>query len=150
MTKIEIITEIRASQNIVFDLARNIDFHQKSASQTSEKAIDGVTSGLINLHQTVTWRGKHFGFYLEHQSVISEMILYDYFIDEQLTGHFKTFKHQHIFSYQNGLTIMTDMLKYETPYGVFGKIFDYFFLKKHLTNFLIHRNQVLKSSCENL
>ena len=73
MTQIKIRTQIKAPIQTVFDIFRDIDFHQKSASTTNEIAIDGVTSGLINYNQTVTWRGKHFGFYLTHKSRITAM-----------------------------------------------------------------------------
>lgn len=144
MSIINITTKIKAPIQIVFDHARNIDTHQKSASNTSEVAIAGTTHGLINKGETVTWRGKHFGFFLQHQSIISQMELYSYFVDEQLKGHFKSFKHQHFFEEIDGQTIMKDVMEYETPFGIFGKLFDLLFLKRHLTNFLIERNACLK------
>ncbi|WP_208639993.1 hypothetical protein [Flavobacterium limicola] len=59
MTQIKIRTKINAPIQTVFDISRDIDVHQKSACPTKEIAIDGVTSGLINYNETVTWRGKH-------------------------------------------------------------------------------------------
>ncbi|GAA3778872.1 SRPBCC family protein [Flavobacterium ginsengiterrae] len=148
MTTIHIVTKINAPIKTVFDASRNIDVHQKSASKSKEKAIDGTTSGLINLNETVTWRGKHFGFYLTHKSRITVMNFYDYFLDEMEEGKFKSFRHKHYFKEINGVTIMKDYLKYETPYGIFGKLFDALFLEKHLTNFLLERNKVLKEVSE--
>lgn len=148
MTTINLITKIREHKQIVFDHSRNIDIHQQSASKSNEKAIAGVTSGLINLNETVTWRGKHFGFYLTHKSRITVMNLYDYFVDEMEHGKFKSFKHEHFFEEENGITIMKDKLQYETPFSFFGKLFDVLFLKKHLTNFLLERNKVLKQVSE--
>lgn len=145
---IRLTTTINAPMTVVFDLSRNIDTHQQSASKTQEKAIAGRTTGLINKGETVTWRGKHFGFYLQHQSVISALDFPAYFVDEQLKGHFKSFKHQHFFEEKDGLTIMKDVMDYETPFGILGKIFDQWLLKKHLTQFLIHRNAVLKQEAE--
>jgi hypothetical protein len=149
MTTIQLITEIKSSKKIVFDVSRDIDIHQKSAFKSNEKAIAGVTSGLINYNETVTWRGKHFGFYLTHKSRITTMNLYDYFVDEMEEGKFKSFKHQHFFEEKNGITIMKDHLQYETPFGIFGKIFDILFLEKHLTKFLLERNKILKQTAEN-
>ncbi|NHN27874.1 SRPBCC family protein [Flavobacterium jejuense] len=148
MTTIHITTKINAPIEIVFNNNRNIDLHQQSASQTNEKAIAGRTSGLIEKGETVTWKGKHFGFYFQHQSIISEMEVPTYFVDEQLKGNFKSFKHQHFFEEKNGVTIMQDILQYETPFGVFGKLFDAYFLKKHLKSFLEYRNGVLKTISE--
>lgn len=148
MTTIQIETKIKAPIQIVFDINRNIDIHQQSASKTNEVAIAGITTGLINLNETVTWRGKHFGFYLTHKSRITAMNFYDYFVDEMEEGKFKSFKHEHFFEEKENYVLMTDKLCYQTPFGLLGKIFDYLCLKKHLTQFIIHRNQVLKSIAE--
>ncbi|MDR7372445.1 SRPBCC family protein [Flavobacterium aquidurense] len=150
MTTINLTTKIKASKQLVFDASRNIDIHQKSASKSNEKAIAGVTSGLINLNETVTWRGKHFRFYLTHQSRITTMNLHDYFVDEMERGKFKTFKHEHFFEEENGFTIMKDKIQYETPFGIFGRLFDFLFLKKHLIQFLLERNKILKKVSENI
>ncbi|PVX46486.1 hypothetical protein C8C85_2348 [Flavobacterium sp. 103] len=148
MTTINLATKIKASKQIVFDVSRNIDIHQKSASKSKEIAIAGITSGLINYNETVTWRGKHFGFYLTHKSRITTMTFYNYFVDEMEEGKFKSFKHEHYFEEKNGVTIMTDNLQYETPFGIIGKLFDVLFLKRHLTDFLLNRNQILREFSE--
>lgn len=119
------------------------------SKKTNEKAIAGRTSGLINKGETVTWIGKHFGIYIQHQSIISEMDFPNYFVDEQLIGHFKSFKHQHFFIQKENLTIMTDILDYETPFGFIGKLFNKLLLVNHLTNFIIYRNTILKELSEN-
>nr|WP_315242425.1 SRPBCC family protein [uncultured Flavobacterium sp.] len=149
MTTIHLLTKINAPLKTVFNVSRNIDIHQQSAAPSKEKAIDGVTSGLINLNETVTWRGKHFGFYLTHKSRITAMNFYDYFVDEMEEGKFKTFKHEHFFEEKNGVTIMTDKLQYETPFGIIGKLFDTLLLKNHLIHFLLERNKTLKKIAEN-
>lgn len=148
MTTIRLITKIKAPIQTVFDLSRNIDVHQLSTFQSNEKAIAGRTSGLIELDETVTWRGKHFGLFLRHKSKITEMESPCYFADEMVQGHFKFFRHEHRFVVQNGTTVMMDFLQYDTPYGIFGKLFDKIALKKHLTHFLLIRNQTLKKLAE--
>lgn len=147
MTTIALKTIIKAPIKEVFDLSRDIDFHTKSASQTNEVAIAGRTSGLINKGETVTWRGKHFGFYLKHTSKIIKMNVPYSFTDIMIEGHFIYFCHDHYFSEKEGVTIMTDVLKYKTPYGIFGSIFN-LLLKRHLVHFLEKRNQVIKVSSE--
>ena len=149
MTRIKIRTKINAPIQTVFDISRDIDVHQESASRTNEIAIDGVTSGLINYLETVTWRGKHFGFYLTHKSRITAMNLYDYFVDEMEEGKFKSFRHEHVFYEKNGLTVMKDKIYYEVPYGFFGELFDLLFLKNHMINFILERNKTLKALSEN-
>lgn len=148
MTTIHLTTKINAPIQSVFDVSRNIDAHQLSTFQSNEKAIAGITSGLINLNETVTWKGKHFGIYLKHKSKITEMEIPNYFVDEMEKGHFKSFRHEHSFVTQNGVTVMIDNLQYETPYGIFGRIFDKFILKNYLTGFLLKRNEILKNLAE--
>jgi ligand-binding SRPBCC domain-containing protein len=148
MTSIHLVTKINAPIQTVFDAARNIDLHQNSAHQTHEKAIAGRTSGLIELDETITFRGKHFGLYLTHTSKIIKMEMPHYFIDQMIQGQFKSFKHLHFFEEKDGCTVMTDILEYEIPFGFLGKIFNVLLLKKHLKQFLIERNQALKKLLE--
>jgi len=144
MTTIHLETIINAPIDEVFDLSRDIDFHIISASNTYEKAIAGKTSGLINMNETVTWRGKHFGMFLEHKSKITTFNRPYSFTDEMIKGHFKSFEHQHLFKVDGYNTVMMDLLTYETPYGILGDIFNRFKLKKHLTSFLSQRNSAIK------
>jgi ligand-binding SRPBCC domain-containing protein len=130
-------------------MSRNIDVHKLSTVKSNETAIDGVTSGLIKVNETVTWRGKHFGFYLTHKSIIPVMEIPSYFVDEMVEGKFKSFKHEHSFIEGNGFVMMIDKIQYQTPYGIFGKLFDALILKKYLTNFILERNNVLKELAEN-
>jgi len=143
MTRITLHTTIKAPIAHVFDLSRDIDFHLQSASYTQEKAIAGTTSGLIAQDETVTWRGKHFGVFLKHTSKIIKLEKPYAFTDVMIKGHFTYFCHEHLFTQEKDTTIMTDILTYKTPYGIAGKIFDKWFLKKHLTQFLQHRNNAL-------
>jgi ligand-binding SRPBCC domain-containing protein len=149
MTTILLSTKIKTSKQVIFDLSRNIDVHKLSTARSNETAIDGVTSGLIKKDETVTWRGKHFGFYLTHKSIISAMNFHDYFVDEMVEGKFKSFKHEHSFIEGKGFVMMIDKIQYQTPYGIFGKLFDVLLLKKHLTNFILERNKILKELAEN-
>ncbi|MEL6810023.1 MAG: SRPBCC family protein [Bacteroidota bacterium] len=148
MTSIELHTTINAPIECVFNLSRSIDFHMESASQTREKAIAGTTTGLIGFGETVTWRGKHFGLFLQHTSKIVD---YEYpikFTDVMIKGHFNYFGHQHFFENKDGQTIMRDVLKYRVPHGFLGKIFDRLFLRRHLSQFLKRRNVALKKHLE--
>ncbi|WP_317124917.1 hypothetical protein [Chryseobacterium nematophagum] len=47
MSRIYLETIINADIHKVFDLARDIDLHQKSTQKTNEKAISGRITGLI-------------------------------------------------------------------------------------------------------
>lgn len=149
MSKIYLETFIKADIQIVFDLARDIDLHQKSTSKTNEKAIAGKTSGLIENDETVTWRAKHLGFYQTHTSKIINMEKPFQFTDIMLKGTFKSLKHQHLFKKEGENTMMTDIFEFESPFGIVGKLFNRFFLKNYLKSFLLERNKLIKKAAEN-
>ena len=60
MPRIVLHTSIAAPIERCFDLARSIDLHMASTDWSGERAVAGVTSGLIGPGQEVTWRGRHF------------------------------------------------------------------------------------------
>lgn len=148
MAKIELLTEIKAPIEICFDLARSIDLHQISTSKTNEKAIYGVTSGLINLDETVTWEATHFGFRQQLTSKITAYNRPNSFVDEQTKGIFKFIFHQHEFQEIDGKVIMKDSFEFSSPYGIFGKLFEFLVLKNYLKSFIIERNEVIKTYAE--
>jgi ligand-binding SRPBCC domain-containing protein len=148
MPVIRLITIINAPVQRCFDLARNITFHEETTSETNEKAIAGVTRGLINKGEQVTWRAKHFGVYQNLTSVISEMEAPHFFEDRMLKGIFKSICHKHYFEEKNGVTTMRDEFEFEAPLGWLGKLFSKFILESYLKKFLIKRNQMLKETAE--
>lgn len=148
MPKIHLTTFIAAPVERVFDLSRSIDLHKISTPGTKEEAVAGVTSGLINENETVTWRAKHLFKMRQHSSIIPVMSAPFYFVDEMIKGDFKSFLHQHHFkSVENG-TIMIDIIEFESPYGSIGKLANKIFLTKYLTRFLLKRNSIIKDYAE--
>ncbi len=141
-------TFINAPVDLVFDLARSIDLHMKSTSNTNEVAIAGRTTGLIELDETVTWRAKHFGIY---QNLTVEVISLEkpiIFQDVMTKGAFKNMSHTHKFVKKGEGTLMIDEFVFNSPFGLIGKLADYVFLKRYMTNFLINKNKELKSAAE--
>src|SRR5260370_28175686 len=63
MIRLEEITIINAPIQRCFDLARSVEVHLVANIHSGEQAlaIGGITSGLPELSQRVTWRAKHFG-----------------------------------------------------------------------------------------
>jgi ligand-binding SRPBCC domain-containing protein len=148
MTQIRLTTSIKAPIERVFDLSRSIDLHKLSVSKTNEQAIAGVTSGLIGLNETVTWRAKHLGVY---QKLTVQITGYDrpnYFRDEMLKGAFKSMSHLHTFQKDGENTLMIDDFEFVSPAGLLGRFIDFLFLKKYMTKFLLMRNSALKSIAE--
>ena len=148
MPKIQLVTEIKSSLDICFDLSRSIDLHKISTAQTNEEAIDGTTSGLIGLGECVTWQARHFGI---KQRLTSKITAFDrphYFQDAQIKGIFKSFQHDHRFELKGDKVIMTDVFDFESPLGILGRLFNQLVLTRYMQQLLIDRNKVIKAFAE--
>ena len=148
MPRIELRTEIKSRIEICFDLSRSIDLHKISTVHTNEEAVAGITSGLINLHETVTWEATHFLIRQKLTSKITALERPVYFVDEQLNGVFKSIKHEHIFAEDGDKVIMTDVFDFESPAGILGEIFNRFILTNYMKKFLMERNYLIKEFAE--
>ena len=149
MQHILLTTSIAAPLERCFLLSLNIDLHKASTAGTAEQAIAGVTHGLIGPNQTVTWRARHFGFMLTHQSVISRYDMPTHFRDEMTQGMFKSFEHDHFFETLPGnKTSMRDELTFRAPLGPLGLMAEYLVLRSYLRRFLIVRNRLICETAE--
>ncbi|HEX4342320.1 MAG TPA: SRPBCC family protein [Verrucomicrobiae bacterium] len=148
MPIIHLQTAIAAPPERVFDLARSIDAHQDSTPGTHERAIAGVTHGLIGLNEEVTWEARHLGIKQKLSVRITEFERPFRFQDTMIRGAFKHMKHDHEFIAQPPGTLMVDRFEFESPCGILGSLFDRFFLYGYMRRFLVRRNQVLKNLAE--
>lgn len=148
MSSIHLTTFIASPTKIVFDLSRSINLHKISTAHTNEIAIAGVTSGLINKNETVTWQAKHLFKTRRFTSKIIDMQSPVFFVDEMTKGDFKSFKHQHHFKEVKNGTIMIDIIHFESPYGILGRIVNKIYLKKYFETLLLKRNKVIKDYAE--
>ncbi len=123
---------------------RSVDLHKLSTAHTNEEAVAGKTSGLMEMGEWVTWRAKHLGFTQKLTSQITEFAYPHFFADEMVSGAFKSFRHEHFFEEQNGMTVMTDVFDYKSPFGLIGRAADILFLKTYLENFLKKRIDIIK------
>jgi ligand-binding SRPBCC domain-containing protein len=149
MPIIKLETVINAPIERVFDLARSIDLHKNTMSKYDEKALAGVTKGLINLNETVTWEATHFGVRQRLTAKITAFESPRYFRDSMVAGAFKRFDHDHFFEQIGGQTRVKDVFDYDSPLGILGKIADALFVEKHLREMLAERNQIIKAVAEN-
>jgi ligand-binding SRPBCC domain-containing protein len=117
MPVIDLSTSINAPPEICFDMARDIDLHVKSIPGTDERAVGGVTSGLMGLGQEVTWEATHFGIRQRLTSRITVFHRPYHFRDSLVSGAFSRFDHDHYFLLEGRGTVMRDVFDYGSPFG---------------------------------
>ncbi len=139
----ECTTRSRIPRPELFDLARSIDAHKGSMARSREEAVAGVKAGLVSLGQEVTWRAWHFGVPIRMTSRITEMQAPDYFVDEQVRGPFRRFRHVHEFSEDSEGTTMVDRVEFAAPFGSIGRLVEKLVLARYLQKLIETRNQHL-------
>lgn len=66
-----------------------------------------------------------------------------FFIDEQRTGPYKIWHHEHHFKEVAGGVEMTDIVSYELPFGFVGRLFHRLLVKNKLEEIFAHRFKVV-------
>jgi ligand-binding SRPBCC domain-containing protein len=141
-------TIIRSAPGAVFAASLDIDAHLASMEASGETAIAGVTSGLIGLHETVTWRAKHFGRTWTMTTEITELDAPRRFVDEQLRGPFRFYRHEHLFVSHNGGTRMIDHIAFAAPFRLLGRFAEWLFLRAYIVRLISRRNSFLRDELE--
>jgi ligand-binding SRPBCC domain-containing protein len=151
MIVLEELTSISAPIERCFDLARSVEVHLAGNHHWGESAVacGEVTSGLIGLGQTVTWRAKHFGVWQRLTSKISALNPPVYFQDAMVQGIFRFMKHDHYFqSAAPETTVMRDVFCFAAPLPLLGRFAEILFLRRYMRGLLRERNAVIKQIAE--
>jgi len=135
------VTRAACAPEELFTLSLSIDAHLASMARSGERAVAGVTSGTIGLGETVTWRARHFGVVWTMTSRITALEHPRRFVDEQVRGPFRSFRHEHRFERDGDVTVMTDVVTLRSP--LFGPIVEPLVLRPYLQRLIRARNAVL-------
>lgn len=146
MPRIVLTTRIVAPARECFDLSLSVDAHTASMSSSGERVVGGVESGAMGLGDTVTWRARHFGIPFRMTSRITEYDAPHRFVDEQQSGPFGRWRHEHRFEEVDGTTTMTDVVEFTAPLGPLGRLVDALFLTRYMTRLLAQRNRWLAAA----
>nr|WP_304216720.1 SRPBCC family protein [Fredinandcohnia onubensis] len=141
---------IKAPIDVCFDLARNVDIHTLTTSKTKERAVEGVTTGLLEQGDTVTWEAIHFGIKQRLTAKVTLMEWPHKFVDSMVKGAFHSFVHTHQFLEAENGTVMIDTFQYKSPFGLIGVLADKLFLEKYMRAFIVSRAFALKEIAEKM
>jgi ligand-binding SRPBCC domain-containing protein len=133
-----------------FDLSLSIDEHRASFEDSGEAAVGGVTTGVIGLGEFVTWRARHFGITWTMTSTITEWDRPHRFVDEQLKGPFRSFRHEHVFEPVEHGTRLVDHVEFEAPFGILGRAVERLILGRYLRQLIDVRNTFLVTEATRL
>lgn len=141
-------TLIAAPAERAFDASRDIDFHTKTQQHAGERAVSGVTTGLIGMDEEVTFEARHFGLRLHHSARITAFEPPLRFVDSMTRGAFKSFVHEHRFEAREGGVLMIDTIELRAPLGILGRFAEWLFLDRYIERLQQARAAEIKAYCE--
>ena len=148
MSVLRLITKVAAPACVCFDLSRSIDLHVESMAASQERAVGGITSGLIGAGERVTWEARHLGRRWRVTSRITEFDPPRRFVDEmEDAGPFAFFRHEHLFEPVGDGTRMTDVVEFRTRCGPVASLAD-LAAGAYLRRLMAMRNATIRSRAE--
>jgi ligand-binding SRPBCC domain-containing protein len=98
------------------------------------------------LGRRLRWVAK----YVEHQPPTSAAPRAARFVDEQESGPFAAWRHEHLFDeVAPGVTRLTDRITYRVPLGPLGVVADWLFVRRQIVTMFRHRHEVLARTFAN-
>jgi len=106
---------------------------------TSENLPEKIYPGMI-----ISYRIKPlFGLKMTWVTEITHVKEKKYFVDEQRIGPYSLWHHQHIIESVGNNVLMSDIVSYKPPFGVFGKIANTLYIRKQLDQIFEYREKAL-------
>jgi ligand-binding SRPBCC domain-containing protein len=69
------------------------------------------------------------------------------FVDEQVKGPFKAFRHVHEFAATDAGSVMTDRIEFTAPFGPLGWLVERVILRRYLERLIAGRGVLLATPC---
>ncbi len=66
------------------------------------------------------------------------------FVDEQRVGPYKIWHHEHLFKQEEKGVLMIDIISYKLPFGILGRLVNYFFINKKINKIFNYRYDRMK------
>ena len=148
MPTIHLTTFIAAPIERVFDLSRHLSIY-KAMMQGRKETLSSVSaSNLMSQGETVTFQAKHLGKTRLMTTKVITLQKPSSFVEEQVKGDLLHFKHQHHFKSVDNGTIMIDMIDFDGPRDVIGKVIGKIYLKDYLEKLINRRSTLIRQYAE--
>lgn len=148
MFSIHLTTFIKAPAKLVFDLSRNTTIVRKALEGRKEILTANAASVLLTLSDTITLSAKHLGKTRVMTLMITEMEEAQKFVEEQVKGDLKGFRHEHYFKQVDNGSLLIDLVYMEEPRDAIGGLLGRLFMKRYFEKMLNKRNELIRKYAE--
>lgn len=109
------------------------------------KTLSDSFSDKVYAGQIITYKvSPVLGIPLFWMTEITHLKEQEYFIDEQRFGPYALWHHLHRFEETSDGVIMTDVVNYKLPLGIFGSLAHKLFVKRQVEEIFSYREQILE------
>lgn len=142
--------QLKRTQFVKTDLATCWDFFSSPNNLNKitpkEMGFDVLTEGVENMYEGLMIEYKVrplLNIPLRWITEITHVKHQQYFVDEQRKGPYKIWHHEHHFKEVQGGVEMTDIVSYELPFGILGKLAHPLLVKKKLDQIFAYRFKIV-------
>ena len=144
--------QLKRTQFVKTDLATCWDFFSSPNNLNKitpkEMGFDVLTEGVENMYEGLMIEYKVrplLNIPLRWITEITHVKYQQYFVDEQRKGPYKIWHHEHHFKQVEGGVEMTDIVSYELPFGLLGKLLHPIIVKPKLKQIFDYRTKKVAS-----
>ena len=137
---------IEAPAERVFDLARNFTLLKKAFDK--EQVNSTAAFNFLGMGDTITIHAKHAGKLRSAMLRITGLQAAGNFVEEQVKGDLQSYRHEHHFKQIDNGTIMIDIIDYDYPRDVIGRLIGKIYFKSYLEKILVKRNELIRKYAE--
>lgn len=148
MANIHLTTFIAAPVDRVFDLSRHLAIYKNLFQNKKLHFTSGAGGYLLNKDETVSIVGKVAGKTRMTMLKVAGIEKPVSFKEEQVKGDLQLLRHEHHFKQIENGTIVIDMLEYDLPKDLPGKMMGRMYLRKSLEELVKKKNELIKSYAE--
>jgi ligand-binding SRPBCC domain-containing protein len=105
--------------------------------------VVGATDPEVREGTRLTYRLRLHGVPVRWESRIAEYVENGMFADEQVVGPYRYWYHRHLFRPVLGGVAIEDVVEYQLPLGVLGRLAHAAFVRRQLTGIFDHRARVI-------
>ena len=106
------------------------------------KTTSEPVRGEIYPGQIITYKvSPLFGIPLSWMTEITEVVKNELFVDEQKRGPYKLWQHKHYFEQKDSGVLMTDIVHYQLPFSLLGRLAHTLFIKRRLAHIFDYRRR---------
>jgi ligand-binding SRPBCC domain-containing protein len=145
MVTIRLTTWINAPVERCFRLATSVAFYSAEGWKGRVENARGTT---LQAGDTVSYSDWSPGLRLAYINRIEEVRPFTYFREEQVTGGFYEFRHEHYFAPMDDGTRIRDEVQFSLPLGPVGLLLERMLARRTMKKLLTQRHRKLKHTAE--